>query len=61
MVDVHDRGPVVVESEDVLRWMDPDTPIEEAANIAQTRSNPDGRIHVVESGHGREPARPEQQ
>jgi putative SOS response-associated peptidase YedK len=40
MVDVHDRRPVVLEPEDALRWMDPDTSIEEAANIAQTKSIP---------------------
>ena len=40
MVDVHDRRPVVLEPEDALRWIDPDTPIEEAAYIAQTRSIP---------------------
>jgi putative SOS response-associated peptidase YedK len=40
MVDVHDRRPVVVEPEDALRWMDPDTPIEEAAHIAVTKSLP---------------------
>ena len=40
MVDVHDRRPVVLEPEDALRWMNPDTPIEEAAHIAQTRSVP---------------------
>jgi putative SOS response-associated peptidase YedK len=40
MVDVHDRRPVVLESEDALGWMDPDTPTEEAAHIAQTKSLP---------------------
>ena len=40
MVDVHDRRPVVLEPEDALRWMEPDTPTEEAARIAQTRSVP---------------------
>jgi putative SOS response-associated peptidase YedK len=40
MVDIHDRRPVVLKPEDALRWMDPDTPIEEAAHIAQTRSVP---------------------
>ena len=40
MVDVHDRRPVVLEPEDALTWMNPDTPVEEAAHIAQTRSLP---------------------
>jgi putative SOS response-associated peptidase YedK len=38
MVDVHDRRPVVLEPEDALTWMNPETPVEEAAHIAQTRS-----------------------
>ncbi|PTR17475.1 putative SOS response-associated peptidase YedK [Nitrosospira sp. Nsp2] len=38
MVDIHDRRPVVLESQDALRWMDPETPVEEAAHIAQSRS-----------------------
>jgi putative SOS response-associated peptidase YedK len=38
MVDVHDRRPVVLEPEDALRWMDPDTSVEEAAHIARIRS-----------------------
>jgi putative SOS response-associated peptidase YedK len=40
MVDVHDKRPVVLEPEDARRWMDPETPVEEAAHIAQTRSLP---------------------
>jgi putative SOS response-associated peptidase YedK len=28
MVDVHDRRPVVLEPEDALTWMNPDTPVE---------------------------------
>ena len=40
MVDVHDRRPVVLEPEDALRWMDPDTSVEEADHIAHTRSIP---------------------
>jgi putative SOS response-associated peptidase YedK len=40
MADVHDRRPVVLEPEDARRWMDLDTPVEEAAHIAQTRSIP---------------------
>ena len=40
MVDIHDRRPVVLEPEDALRWMNPDTPVEEAAHIAQARSIP---------------------
>jgi putative SOS response-associated peptidase YedK len=39
MVDIHDRRPVVLESEDASR-MDPETPVEEAAHIAQSRSLP---------------------
>ena len=38
MVDIHDRRPVVLEAPDALRWMDPETPVEEAAHIAQSRS-----------------------
>ena len=40
MVDIHDRRPVVLERADALRWIDPQTPIEEAAHIAQSRSVP---------------------
>lgn len=40
MVDIHDRKPVVLRSDDALRWIDPETPVEEAAHIAQTRSLP---------------------
>jgi putative SOS response-associated peptidase YedK len=40
MVDIHDRRPVVLEPEDALRWLDLDTPVEEAAHIAQARSLP---------------------
>jgi putative SOS response-associated peptidase YedK len=40
MVDIHDRRPVVLEPEDALRWLDPQTPVEEAAHIAQARSLP---------------------
>jgi putative SOS response-associated peptidase YedK len=40
MVDVHDRRPVVLEPDDAWRWMNSETPVEEAAHIAQTRSIP---------------------
>jgi putative SOS response-associated peptidase YedK len=40
MVDIHDRRPVVLEPGDAWRWMDPNTSVEEAAHIAQTRSLP---------------------
>ena len=40
MVDVHDRRPVVLQPKDAWLWMNLDTPIEEAAHIAQTRSIP---------------------
>jgi putative SOS response-associated peptidase YedK len=30
----------VLEPEDAWRWMDPETPVEEAAHIAQSRSLP---------------------
>ena len=40
MVDIHDRRPVVLEPEDAWRWLDVDTPVEEAAHIAQSRSLP---------------------
>ena len=40
MVDIHDRRPVVLEPEDALRWIDPHTPVEEAAHIAQSKLLP---------------------
>jgi putative SOS response-associated peptidase YedK len=40
MVDIHDRRPVVLEPADAPRWIDPQTPVEEAAHIAQSRSVP---------------------
>ncbi|MEP6879643.1 MAG: SOS response-associated peptidase [Nitrosospira sp.] len=40
MVDIHDRRPVVLEPADAWRWMDQQTPVEEAAHIAQSRSLP---------------------
>jgi putative SOS response-associated peptidase YedK len=40
MVDIHDRRPVVLEPPDALRWMDPETSVETAAHIAQSRSLP---------------------
>ena len=40
MVDIYDRRPVVLEAEDAWRWIDPKTPIEEAAHIARSRSIP---------------------
>jgi putative SOS response-associated peptidase YedK len=38
MVDIHDRRPVALEPRDALRWLDPETPVEEAAHIAKARS-----------------------
>lgn len=35
MVDVHDRRPVVLEPFNAMRWMDPKTPVEEAAHIVR--------------------------
>jgi putative SOS response-associated peptidase YedK len=40
MVDIHDRKPAVFASEDAWRWMGPETPVEEAAHIAQSQSLP---------------------
>ena len=40
MVDVHDRRPVVLEPADPLRWIDPETPVEEAAHVRQTKPIP---------------------
>jgi putative SOS response-associated peptidase YedK len=40
MVDIHDRRPVVLEPDDALRWIDPETRVEEAAHIAHSRSLP---------------------
>ena len=39
-VDIHNRRPVVLQPEDAWRWMDSETPVEEAAHIAQSRSLP---------------------
>jgi putative SOS response-associated peptidase YedK len=38
MVDLHDRRPVLLEPEDALPWLDAETPVEEAAHIAQAGS-----------------------
>jgi len=49
--DVHNCRPVVLEPEDAWRRMNPNTPVEEAAHIAQTRLVPtERRVYVVESG-----------
>jgi putative SOS response-associated peptidase YedK len=40
MVDVHDRRPIILEATDAMRWMNPETPVEEAAHIAHSRSLP---------------------
>jgi putative SOS response-associated peptidase YedK len=40
MLDVQDRRPAALEPEDALRWMNLDTPIEEATHIARTKSLP---------------------
>ena len=40
MVDIHDRRPIVLKPEDAWCWMDLETPVEEAAHIAQSRSLP---------------------
>lgn len=40
MVDVHDRRPVVLNAADAWHWMGQETPVEEAAHLAQTRSLP---------------------
>lgn len=40
MVDIHDRRPMVLEPQDAWHWMLPDTPVQEAGLIAQTRSLP---------------------
>jgi putative SOS response-associated peptidase YedK len=36
----YDRRPVVLEPKDALIWMNPDTPVEEAAHITQAGSIP---------------------
>ena len=36
----HSTSLLDMEPEDAWRWMDPNTPVEEAAHIAQTRSLP---------------------
>lgn len=38
MVDVNDRRPVVLKPEDAWHWMKPETSVEEAAHIAQSKS-----------------------
>jgi putative SOS response-associated peptidase YedK len=40
MVDIHDRRPVVLKPEDALRWLNPETTVEEAAHTAQAKSLP---------------------
>jgi putative SOS response-associated peptidase YedK len=40
MVDIHFRRPVVLAPADAWPWMDPKTPIEDAAHIARSRSIP---------------------
>jgi putative SOS response-associated peptidase YedK len=40
MVDIHYRRPVVLAPEDARRWMEPETPVDEAEHIAQSRSLP---------------------
>ncbi|WP_097067222.1 SOS response-associated peptidase family protein [Nitrosovibrio sp. Nv4] len=50
MVDIHDRRPVVLAPEDAWRWLDVDTPVEEAAHIAQSRSLPSDAFTWVEGG-----------
>jgi putative SOS response-associated peptidase YedK len=40
MVDIHDRRPVALETEDAWRWMDLEIPAEEASHIAHSRSLP---------------------
>ena len=37
-MDIHDRRLVVLEPEDAWRLLDPDTPVAEAARIAQAKS-----------------------
>lgn len=44
MADIHDRRPAVLESGDALRRMDAETPVEEAAHIARSRSLPTGEF-----------------
>ncbi|SEL49740.1 SOS response-associated peptidase family protein [Nitrosovibrio tenuis] len=40
MVDIHDCRSVVLAPEDARRWMDSETPVEEASHIAHSRSLP---------------------
>lgn len=40
MADVHDRRPAVFNTADAWCWIDQETPVEEAAHIAQTKSLP---------------------
>jgi putative SOS response-associated peptidase YedK len=40
MVDIHDRRPVVLSAADAKHWLDQDTTVEHAAEIARTASRP---------------------
>ncbi|MGI4861907.1 MAG: SOS response-associated peptidase [Janthinobacterium lividum] len=40
MVDIHDRRPVALSAADAQHWLDPDTSVEHAAEIARTASRP---------------------
>ena len=40
MVDIHDRRPVALSAADARHWLDPDTTVEHAAEIARTAARP---------------------
>jgi putative SOS response-associated peptidase YedK len=40
MIDIHDRRPVVLSAADAKHWLDQDTTVEHAAEIARTASRP---------------------
>lgn len=40
MEDIHDRRPVVPEPEDALRWLDPETTVEEASTLLRQSPYP---------------------
>jgi putative SOS response-associated peptidase YedK len=44
MVDVHDRRPVALTAEDAMRWLDQETDVETAAEIARDAGRPVGEF-----------------
>ena len=55
MVDIHDRGPIVLKPEDARSWMDLETPVEEAAHNYPKQVAAEGRIRMVAHEPGGQP------